>query len=350
VAPPENLLFQAPLPSRSAVSQDGRRIAYQASNSDVTILDLTSRGKVTTNCNTLGSMAQPSFSPDGNRLAFIWKSGTEQKVLSVDAATGTATQIAPDPKSPPPKKTSTGYLAAQAIPDGHVLYFRQSSDKSSSPRQVVVVNELCKDDAVLTVIPLSNDKPLHRAAICPNGKSLALMTRTFEWQGSGPTRRSYPVLAVRIYSIPSGALVGESPRYPGDTIQLPGDSSDIRFSPDGSRLAFVYQPPAETEKPVAPRMVALDTRSGKEFCVIMDLKSPACDLSPDGKLLARYDAEGRIVIEKLDGRKVLARYNPQEEDRSRALLPMLLFVSGGRKLLSFDGLMTGQLWDVPDPK
>jgi hypothetical protein len=93
-----------------------------------------------------------------------------------------------------------------------------------------------------------------------------------------------------------------------------------------------------------------NSRSGKEFYIITDLTFSFFGVSPDGQLLVRYDAEGRIVIEKLDDRKILARYDPEGQDRSREQVPFLVFVSGGRKLHSSDGVTGGRLWDVPDPR
>jgi WD40 repeat protein/serine/threonine protein kinase len=334
-----------------AFSADGKRFATSVSPTDLLILDVESRGQVSAKCDTRGcTIDHVSFSADGKRLAVIASDlGTitpGRVVFLVDAATGTATQVVPDPKSPQTNKagrpTRTSVRAVCLVADGRLVYLRQVYDPSAGPDPT---NEVCEGNTVLATLPLPGER-LVRAAISPDGKRLALVTTP---TGSGAPERPPAGLTVRVLDVPSGARAFEA-SYPGEVAgykREPGDrgysqaDDSIRFSVDGSRVEFGYSAVSESGRGHTFRAVALDARSGRELWTVAD--GAVFRASPDGRLLARSDAGGRVVVERLDTRAVLARYDPE------ASPSLLHFTSDGRKLLSRGSDGAVRLWDVVDP-
>jgi WD40 repeat protein len=351
---PANVLYHGSMGLPIVFSPDGRRLAFAQRayrTCQVTILDLETRGKVLVDADACPFPERMSFSPDGKRLAVISTREKERKqeLLAVDTVTGNVTQLASVSKSSTPGKPEQAggglYRAVQMMSDGRALAIRQSY-RGSLSRSRTLVTELCDGETALTTIQLPIGT-LIGGAISPDGKSLALMTYQ---PGSGLPKPSSPVLTVRIQSIPSGTQICES-RYLGNAIgvgapdigTLRQNGDDFRFSTDGSRLEFTYHEWVKGENgnvPV-PKIVALDSRSGNE---LWTLKGSVFGVSRDSKLLAWAESENLIVIERLDGRVVLARYNPE------AYPSLLQFAPDGRKLLSCSKDGTVQLWDVPNPK
>jgi WD40 repeat protein/serine/threonine protein kinase len=372
------ILFRLRFLHRLAVTPDGKRIAYPTGNSKVTILDLETRAPaagvpaseerslrreqggvaahaaVTADCKTQGGIDRLSFSPDGQRLAVIASNLGHREVFSIDAVKGSAERIAPAGSAPPRAPwpaSGVSYPAAQVILGDRLLYLRQHYGPSlpvggpvrppiGRPRRPPAkpvyrgpVIELCEGTKVLARIPIPGELP-DRAAISPDGKHLAMIFQT----GPAPSQGTPSTLSVILHAIPSGKQVSKT-TYQGDTIGLPGE--DFWFSADGSRLEFVCTRSARSEKPAKYRIVALDCPSGKEVWTASALKSPFFSISPDGALLARSDAEGRIVIERRQDHRIVARFDPEGD------ILLLQFVLGGRKLLSSGSDHAIRLWDVP---
>lgn len=162
-----------------------------------------------------GSESQPSFSPDGNQVAFAWNGETETDwdiyVKVVEA--GTPLRLTNNP--------ATDYSPAWS-PDGRFIAFLRQSDSGSAFYLIPALGGLEKKLSDASSERVGLDTPY--LAWSPDSKTLAVADRESEGEP----------LSIFLMSADSGRRT----RFTAPPAKSLGDSSPV-YSPDGKRMAFV---------------------------------------------------------------------------------------------------------------
>lgn len=270
------------------------------------------------------SLVSPAWSPDGQSLyvsRFLWSLANYE--LWRYGLDGTETLIVPIKAPEQPRSSGISTLGAAVAPDGRSLFFARLTGDMDDGHWSVVRRDVASGHEV-TVLPdpagpgrPSNAGKYFRPALSPDGKLLAYATR-FGGQ-TGLRVRELATGADRWVAFPierdqaGGALSWQDlvPRYTftrdGKSLILSRNGKFERIALDhGSATAIPFT--ATLDIQLGP-LTRVDVKQETGPVRARLIQTP--EQSPDGRLLA-FSALGRVYLQTLDGRskpQPLIRHN-----------------------------------------
>ena len=220
----------------TALSPDGSRVAYEATNGNVVIQELTGTN-VTVSCSL--ESQRPlflTFSPDNRWLAAIDKAGT---AWIWDIRTSDLLRTIPKPSAGPITSlafSADGTMIARSernlqiwrLDPWEQLHFFESPRMKGGTRVLgMTINFFSSSKDTETGGPASLYKapPTGAAVFSPDNKYVAVINSAFSLN----TTQDQPDMEVRVFSLETGELIS--------TFAWPDLINDLAFSQDGNRIA-----------------------------------------------------------------------------------------------------------------
>lgn len=219
-----------------------------------------------------GGAAQPSWSPEGDRIAYVARSNSFSDILLADAAGGPLAQLTFNGTDEPPNSLARVYASRWAFypawtPEGaSVVVATQPQPPAGDPPADYNLGLTLLPAGPGEPLPLYTDETAHcgRSAFAPDGRSLV-----FTRAGTGPDG------AQQLYRLNLGGAGAEP--FPG----APVPSYDPAFSPDGRWLAFAARDGERTDLFVLPA-----SGGGAPLRLTSQGTARAPAFSPDGAMIA----------------------------------------------------------------
>ena len=220
----------------AALSPDGSRMAYEATNGSVVVQELAGT-HATVSCSLEGQRPQfLTFSRDNRWLAAIDKAGTS---WIWDIRTNALLRTVPKPSSGPITSlafSADGTMIARSernlqiwrLDPWEQLYFFESPRMKGGTRVLgMTINffSSSKDTDGSSPASLYKVPPTGAAAFSPDNKYVAVINSAFSLN----TTQDQPDMGVRVFSLETGELIS--------TFAWPDLINDLAFSPDGQRIA-----------------------------------------------------------------------------------------------------------------
>lgn len=218
-----------------------------------------------------GEAAQPAWSPEGERIAYIARSNSFSDLLLADANGNPLAQLTTNGSDAPPNSIERVYASRWSFypawtPQGAgIVVATQAAPPDGDPPVDAPLALALVPTLPGEPLPLYSDSAavIGRSAVSPNGAALVL-TR----MGTGPEGQQ------QLYRLELTSA--EAAPLPG----APTPSYDPAFSPDGRWLAFAARDGATTDIFVLPAEGGVPLRLSAQGAA----RAPS--FSPDGALLA----------------------------------------------------------------
>jgi Tol biopolymer transport system component len=263
------------------VSPDGQTIVFDLLG-DLYTMPITG-GKATALTSGLAYDAQPRFSPDGKKVAFVSDRTGGDNVWILELATKDTTQLT--------QGNSSSYVSPEWSPDGkYIVVSRSTSLFATAKLQMYHVD----GGGGIGIGPQTGNNKLLGAAFTPDGRYVWFMIRSGDWHYNA----LFPQSDLAYFDRETGRMSGAASRY--------GSAFRPALSPDGKWLVYGTRHDAQTG------LRLRDLGSGDEDWLVHpvqrdDLESrgtmdvlPGYSFTPDSKaIVISYGGEiWRVPVDK----------------------------------------------------